>query len=73
MREINSEEVLKEFGRRAQRCFGCFVAYRLRDIYLDEDATFYCSHCKDDSMFNFDEFTKIIDVTKLREVAEAVE
>ncbi|MDQ3751052.1 MAG: hypothetical protein M3367_18845 [Acidobacteriota bacterium] len=45
MQEINSEAVLKEFGQRAQRCFGCFVAYRLRDMYLGEDATFYCNYC----------------------------
>ncbi len=71
MREINSEAVLKEFGQRAQRCFGCFVVYRLRDMYLGEDATFYCDYCKDDAMFHFNEFTKIIDLTKLREVAGA--
>jgi len=69
MQKINSEEVLKEFGQRAQRCF---VTYRLRDMYLGEDATFYCDYCKDDAMFHFDEFTKTIDIAKLREVADAV-
>ncbi len=68
---MNSEEVLKVFGKRAQRCYGCFIAYHLRDMYLGEDATFFCEHCKDDGMFHFDDFSKIIDLTKIREVADA--
>ncbi|MCU0239737.1 MAG: hypothetical protein MUC29_09860 [Pyrinomonadaceae bacterium] len=67
---MNSEAVLKEFGKRAQRCYGCFIAYHLRDMYLGEDATFFCEHCKDDAMFHFNDFSKIIDLTKLREVTE---
>jgi hypothetical protein len=67
---MNSEEVLKEFGKRAQRCYGCFVAYHLRDMYLGEDATFFCEHCKTDLMFHFNEFSQVVDLTKLREVAD---
>lgn len=66
-------EVLEQFGKRVQRCFGCFVAYHLKDMYLGEDVSFFCEHCKDDSMFHFSEFTKIIDISKLREVADAEE
>jgi len=44
MREINSEEILTEFGQRAQSCFGYFAANHLRDMCLGEDATFYCNY-----------------------------
>lgn len=37
---VNSEEVLAQFGKRAQRCYGCFMAYQLKDMYLGEDVTF---------------------------------
>jgi hypothetical protein len=65
---INS--VLVEFGRRVQRCYGCFVAYHLKDMYLGEDVTFFCEHCKGKEMFHFNEFSKLIDISKLKEVAE---
>ena len=63
-------EVLLVFGKRIQRCYGCFIAYHLKDMYLGEDVTFFCEHCKDDTMFHFDEFTKVIDISKLKEVAD---
>lgn len=49
------KEALTEFGKRIQRCYGCFIAYHLKDMYLGEDATFFCEHCKDESMFHFDQ------------------
>jgi len=64
-------DVLSDFGMRIQRCFGCFVAYRLKDMYLGDDVTFFCEHCKDESMFHFDLFSRHIDISKLKEVAEA--
>lgn len=63
-------EVLSEFGSRIQRCYGCFIAYHLRDMYLGEDVTFFCEHCKDDSMFHFDQFASLLDVSKLKEMSE---
>ncbi|CAN5386243.1 hypothetical protein BH20ACI2_BH20ACI2_26900 [soil metagenome] len=69
MESINSHEVLQEFGKRIQRCYGCFIAYHLKDMYLGEDVTFFCEHCKDDTMFHFDEFSKLLDLSKLNEVA----
>jgi hypothetical protein len=39
----NTEEVLKEFGKRIQRCYGCFIAYHLKDMYLGEDVTFFAN------------------------------
>ncbi len=65
-----NEEALAEYGKRVQRCFGCFVAYHLKDMYLGEDASFFCEHCKDDSMFHFEVFSKLMDVSKIREVAD---
>jgi hypothetical protein len=64
------QEVLEEFGKRVQRCFGCFVAYYLKDMYLGEEASFFCEHCKDETMFHFSEFSKAVDPGKLREGAE---
>jgi len=66
----NQEEILTEFGKRIQRCYGCFIAYHLKDMYLGEDVTFFCEHCKDDDMFHFDEFARLLDISKLKEVAE---
>ena len=67
--EIN-DEILNEFGKRIQRCYGCFIAYHLKDMYLCEDVTFFCEHCKDDTMFHFNEFAGLMDISKLKEVAD---
>jgi hypothetical protein len=69
--DANEEKILAEFGRRVQRCYGCFVAFHLKDMYLGEDVSFFCEHCRDDSMFHFSEFSKLLDLNKLREVADA--
>ena len=60
-----NDEAITRFGKRAQRCYGCFVAYYLKDMYLAEDATFFCEHCKDDTMFHFDQFSQLMDLSKL--------
>lgn len=65
-----TEEIRLEFGKRIQRCYGCFIAYHLKDMYLGEDVTFFCENCKDETMFHFDEFSKLMDISKLREVAD---
>lgn len=65
-----NEEIIKEFGKRVQRCYGCYISYYLKDMYLGEDVTFFCEHCKDDTMFHFDEFSRLLDLSKLREVSE---
>lgn len=70
MSEQVKEEILQEFGKRVQRCYGCFISYYLKDMYLGEDVTFYCEHCKDEEMFHFQEFSKLMDISKLREVAD---
>lgn len=66
-----NEDIIKTFGGRIQRCYGCFVAYYLKDMYLGEDVTFFCENCKNDSMFHFDEFARLVDISKLKEIAEA--
>jgi len=67
MEDKEREEVIEKFGKRAQRCYGCFIAYHLKDMYLGEDATFFCEHCRDESMFHFDQFSRFVDISKLRE------
>lgn len=62
----NKPEVLEQFGKRVQRCYGCLIAFHMKDMWLGEDITYYCENCKDESMFHFDEYTKILDITKLR-------
>lgn len=68
MEEINEEKLLKNYGTRAQRCFGCLIAFHLKDMYLGEDVSYYCENCKDDSMFHFKDFSKLMDKSKLREL-----
>ena len=43
------------------------MAFHFKDMYLGEDASYYCEHCKADDMFHFDDFVKFIDISKLRE------
>ena len=62
---MSTEEARLKFGKRIQRCYGCFVAFYLKDMWLGEDATYYCEHCKDDTMFHFDEFSRVLDISKL--------
>ena len=66
----SNDQLLTEFGRRVQRCYGCFIAFHLKDMYLGEDVSFYCEHCKDESMFHFNEFSRLMDPTKLREAED---
>ena len=65
MAETNTDEARERFGKRIQRCYGCFIAYHLKDMYLGEDVTFFCEHCKDETMFHFDDFSKLMDFEKL--------
>ena len=62
---MSTEEERLKFGKRVQRCYGCFVAFYMKDMYLGEDATYYCENCKDDSMFHFDDFASVLDVSQL--------
>lgn len=64
------DKILQDFGKRVQRCYGCFVAYHLKDMYLGDDASFFCENCKDETMFPFSEFSKAVDTGKLREAEE---
>ncbi len=66
----NEVKVLEQFGKRAQRCYGCLIAFYMKDMWLGEDITYYCDNCKDDSMFHFDNYTKVLDVAKLREAED---
>ena len=61
----STPDQLKQFGKRIQRCYGCFIAYRLKDMYLGEDVTFFCENCKDETKFHFDDFSKLMDISKL--------
>ncbi|MCA1624487.1 MAG: hypothetical protein LC768_15400 [Acidobacteria bacterium] len=66
----NQAEIIDQFGKRVQRCYGCLIAFYMKDMWLGEDITYYCENCKDETMFHFDEYTKIIEVAKLREAEE---
>jgi len=70
MPEQSNDHLLTEFGRRVQRCYGCFIAFHLKDMYLGEEVSFYCENCKDDTMFHFDEFSGLMDPLKLREAED---
>jgi len=66
----NSSDLIEQFGKRVQRCYGCFVAYYMKDMWLGEEVTYYCEHCKDDSMFHFNDFSKFLDLSLLRDANE---
>ena len=70
MAEESREEIIEKFGKRVQRCYGCLIAFHLKDMFLGEDVTWCCENCRDDSMFHFEDFSKLIDISKLREVSE---
>lgn len=65
-----NEKIMKEYAKRIQRCYGCFIPYHLKDMYLGEDVTYFCENCKDETMFHFADFSKMLDQNKLREVTE---
>ena len=54
------EEARLKFGQRIQRCYGCYVAFYMKDMWLAEGGLFYCNNCKDDSMFHFEDFSRKI-------------
>ena len=60
------EEARLKFGQRIQRCYGCFVAFYMKDMWLAEGGLFYCNNCKDDSMFHFEDFSRKLDLSKLQ-------
>lgn len=62
---MSTEESRLKFGKRIQRCYGCFVAFYLKDMWLGEDATYYCENCKGDAMFHFDEYSRVLDLSQM--------
>lgn len=70
MKIMDQEALLTDFGKRIQRCYGCFIAYYLKDMYLGEDVTFFCENCRDETMFHFDDFSALLDPSKLKEASE---
>ena len=61
----SEDEAREKFGRRVQRCYGCYIAFYMKDMYLGEDATYFCENCRDDTMFHFDEFSRVLDLEAL--------
>jgi hypothetical protein len=70
METDKTDKIMQEFGKRVQRCYGCFIPYHLKDMYLGEDVSYFCENCKDETMFHFEDFSKMLDLNKLREVTE---
>jgi hypothetical protein len=66
----NPNELIEQFGKRIQRCYGCFIAYYMKDMWLGEDATYFCEHCKSDSMFHFNDFSQFLDLDKMRKLED---
>ena len=46
------------------------ISFHLKDMYLGEEVSYFCEHCKDDTMFHFVEFAKLLDLEKVREAEE---
>jgi len=62
---MDVEALRAKFGKRIQRCPSCYVAYYIKDMWLAEDGSFFCEHCKSDEMFHFDDFSRAIDLSQL--------
>ena len=70
MEASENDKLVQIYVKRVQRCYGCFIPYHLKDMWLGDEVSYYCEHCKDETMFHFDDFSKMLDQTKLREVTE---
>ena len=64
------DKLMQIYGKRVQRCYGCFIPYHLKDMYLGDEVSYFCENCKDETMFHFEDFSKMLDLNKLREVTE---
>lgn len=62
---MSTDDLKARFGKRIQRCYGCYIAFYLKDMWLAEGGSFFCEHCKDDSMFHFDVFAARLDLTQM--------
>ncbi len=63
---MNQEEARVKFGKRVQRCSGCFIPFYVKDMWMSADIAYYCEHCKEeDSMLHFDQYAQDFDFTQL--------
>jgi hypothetical protein len=62
---MDTDALREKFGKRIQRCPGCYVAYYIKDMWLGEDGGFFCETCKTDEMFSFDQFSRALDLSQL--------
>jgi hypothetical protein len=67
---MERDKAKQKLGQRIHRCSGCYAAFYLKDMWLGPDATYFCSGCKTDSMFHFDEFVDKLDVSGLPSLQE---
>ncbi len=45
---MTPDEAREKFGRRVQRCAGCYVAFHVKDLWWADDGNYYCQHCHAD-------------------------
>ncbi len=57
METNQSDKIKQEYGKRVQRCYGCFIPYHLKDMWLGENVSYFCANCKDEAMFHFEDFS----------------
>lgn len=62
---MNVEENRTKLSMCVQYCCGCFVAFYMKDLWLGDNATFYCEQCKDETMVDFEEFSCRLDASRL--------
>jgi hypothetical protein len=65
-----SPEQLEKLGKRIQRCYGCFVAFYFKDMWLGDNATYFCENCRTEEMFPFETFAPLLDHSKLKEAGD---
>jgi hypothetical protein len=61
---------IEKLGKRIQRCYGCFVAFYFKDMWLGDEASYYCENCKTDEIFTFEAFLQLLDPSKWKDAGD---
>jgi hypothetical protein len=62
---MHGEALRARFGQRVQRCQSCFIGFYVKEMFLGPGGAFYCTSCKDETMFPFDEFSRRLDLSRV--------
>lgn len=61
---MTPEEAREKFGQRVQRCSGCFVAFHVKDLWIDEEGNYFCDNCHTEGHIHFNQYSEDVDFTQ---------